>query len=102
MTTGQGIARAQPLDGALEADGATCRTGTRPEVDHVIGDGDGLGLVLHDEHGVALVPQLQQKVIHPLDVVRMQTGGGLVEYVGDVGERGAEVADHLDALRLAP
>ena len=27
--------------------------------------------------------------------------GGLVEDVGDVGERGAEVADHLDALRLA-
>ena len=27
--------------------------------------------------------------------------GGLVEDVGDVGERGAEVADHLGALRLA-
>jgi hypothetical protein len=26
---------------------------------------------------------------------------GLVEDVGDVGERGAEVADHLGALRLA-
>ena len=27
--------------------------------------------------------------------------GGLVEDVGDVGQRGAELADHLDALRLA-
>jgi hypothetical protein len=31
----------------------------------------------------------------------VQARGGLVEDVGDVGERGAEVADHLDPLRLA-
>src|SRR2546427_129891 len=71
------------------------------EVDDVIGDRDRLRLVLHDEHRVALVPQPQQQVVHPLDVVGVQARGGLVEDVGDVGERGAEVADHLDALRLA-
>src|SRR5450755_1016302 len=49
----------------------------------------------------ALVPQPQQQVVHPLDVMGVQTDGRLVEDVGDVGERGAEVADHLDALRLA-
>ena len=58
-------------------------------------------LVLHDEHRVALVPQPQQQVVHPLDVMGVQARRGLVEDVGDVGERGAEVADHLDALRLA-
>src|SRR6185437_14527275 len=42
-----------------------------------------------------------QQVVHPLNVVRVQTDGRLVEYVGDVGERGAELADHLDPLRLA-
>jgi hypothetical protein len=57
--------------------------------------------VLHDEHGVGLVPQPQQQVVHPLDVMGVQARGGLVEHVGDFGERGAEVADHLDALRLA-
>ena len=31
----------------------------------------------------------------------METDRGLVEHVGDVGER-AEVADHLGSLRLAP
>ena len=30
----------------------------------------------------------------------MQADGGLVEDVGDVGQRGAEVPDHLGALRL--
>ena len=75
--------------------------GAGAEVDDVVGDRDRLGLVLDDEHGVALVPQLQQQVVHPLDVVRVQADRGLVEDVGDVGERRAEVADHLGALRLA-
>jgi hypothetical protein len=56
--------------------------------------------VLDDQHGVALVSQLQQQVVHPLDVVRVQPDRRLVEDVGDVGQRRAEVAEHLDALRL--
>src|ERR687893_620644 len=40
-------------------------------------------------------------VMVPLARVGMQTRGRLVEDVGDVGERGAEVADHLGALGLA-
>ena len=75
--------------------------GAGAEVDDVVGDRDRLRLVLDDEHGVALVAQLQQQVVHPLDVVRVQADRRLVEDVGDVGERRAEVADHLGALRLA-
>ena len=76
-------------------------TGAGAEVDGVVGDRDRLGLVLHDEHRVALVPQLQQQLVHPLDVVGMEPDRRLVEDVGDVGERRPEVADHLGALRLA-
>ena len=75
--------------------------GAGAEVDDVVGDRDRLRLVLDDQHGVALVAQPQQQVVHPLDVVRVQPDRRLVEDVGDVGERGAEVADHLGALRLA-
>src|SRR5215211_3373268 len=81
--------------------GAARRTGAGAEVDDVVGDGDHLRLVLDDEHRVALVPQPQQQVVHPLDVMGVQADRGLVEDVGDVGERGAEVADHLGALCLA-
>ncbi len=73
----------------------------RAEVDDVVGDRDRLRLVLDDEHGVALVAQLQQELVHPLDVVRVQPDRGLVEDVGHVGERRAELADELRALRLA-
>ena len=101
MAAGEGAAGPQPLDGALEADGAARRSGARAEVDDVVGDRDGVWLVLHDKHRVALVPEPQQQVVHSLDVMGVQASGRLVEDVGDVGERGAEVADHLDALRLA-
>jgi hypothetical protein len=43
----------------------------------VVGDRDGLRLVLHDEHRVALVPQLQQQVV--LDAPDPRGAGGLVE-----------------------
>ena len=101
MAAGDGVAFPQPLDGALEADGAAARSGTGAEVDDVVGDGDRVRLVLDDEQRVALVPQPQQQVVHPLDVVGVQARGGLVEDVGHVGERGPELADHLGALRLA-
>ncbi len=68
----------------------------------MVGDRDGLGLVLDDQHGVALVAQLQQQVVHALDVVGVQSDRRLVEDVRDIGERRAEVADHLRALGLAP
>ncbi len=60
------------------------------------------GLCSTTRYRVALVPQLQQQVVHPLDVVRVQADRGLVEDVGDVGQRRSEVADHLGALGLSP
>ena len=101
MAASDGAAGPQPLDGALEDHLAACGTCARAEVDDVVGNRDRLRLMLHDKHRVALVPQPQQQVVHPLDVMRVQARGGLVEYVGDVGERGAEVANHLGALCLA-
>src|SRR6185437_12345295 len=47
------------------------RAGAGAEVDDVVGDRDRLRLVLHDQDGVALLPQAQQQVVHPGDVVRV-------------------------------
>ena len=101
VSPGQGGTGPQPLDRALEDHLAARRPGARTEVDDVVGGRDDLGLVLDDEHGVALVAQPSQQAVHPLDVVWMQPDRGLVEHVGDVGQRRAEVADHPGALRLA-
>ena len=72
MAAGDGAAGPQPLDGALEDHLAARGAGAGAEVDDVVGDRDRLRLVLHDEHRVALVPQPQQQVVHPLDVMGVQ------------------------------
>ena len=100
MTPGERAAGPQRVDGALEDHLAAGGAGAGTEVDDVIGDRDYFRLVLDDEDGVALVAQPQQQVVHPLDVVRMHPDRRLVEDVGHVGERRAEMADHLRALRL--
>ena len=100
MAPGEGAARTQLGDGALEHHLTTRIAGAGAEVNDVVCDHDGLWLVLDDEHRVPLVAQLEQQVVHALDVMGVQAGGRLVEDVGDIGERGAEVADHLGALSL--
>jgi hypothetical protein len=86
VAPGERAAVPQPLDGALEDDLAAGGTGAGAEVDDMVGDRDRLRLVFDDEHRVALVPQLHQQIVHPLDVVRVQPDRRLVEDVGDVGE----------------
>ncbi len=98
VATGECVALLQFVERALEGDAAAGGTRARSEVDDVVGDGDHLGLVLDDEHGVPFVSQLQQQGVHALDVVGVQPDGGLVEDVGHVGQRGSEVTNHLGAL----
>ena len=77
------------LHGALETNGAALLPGAGAEVDDVVGDRDGLGLC-SGRHGVALVAQLEEQIVHLLDVMGVQADRGFVEDVGDVGERRPE------------
>ncbi len=101
VATGEGVGAPQFVDRALEDHLSALGAGAGTEIDDVVGDRDGLGLVFDDEHGVALVAQLQQQVVHPRDVVRVHADRRFVEHVGDVGQRRSEMADHLDALRFS-
>ena len=102
VATGESIRFPETVDGAGEGDlsPGAARAGT--EVDDVVGDENRLGLVFDDEDRVAFVPQRQQQVVHRSDVVRMQADRRLVEDIGDVRERRAQVADQFDPLRLSP
>ena len=91
----------QALDRTLEHHFAAGTAGAGAEVDDVIADRNRLGFALDDEHRVALVAQLQQQLVHPLNVVRVEPDRRLVEYVGDIRQRGPKLADHLHALRLS-
>ncbi len=57
MAPGERAEGSQFPDRALELDLAAVAAGARPQIHDMVGDGDHLRLVLHDEHGVALVAQ---------------------------------------------
>src|SRR5262249_16260665 len=80
--TGERATGGEGGDGTREADRAAPRARAGAEVHDVVRDRDHLRLVLHHEHGVALVPQPEQQVVHPLDVVGVQPDRRLVEDVG--------------------
>ena len=101
VPAGDAAAAAQPLHRAFVHHLATASARLGAEVDDVVGDRDHFRLVFDDQHGVSLVPQLDQQFVHAGDVVRMQADGRLVEHVGDVGQRRAEMTNHLDPLRLS-
>ena len=100
MAPGIGVTPPQPIDGSLKANGAAVDACAGSEIHHMIGNRDGFRLVLDHQHGITLVAQLQQKLVHVPDVMRMQADGGFIEHVGDIGQRRAQVPDHLGALRL--
>jgi hypothetical protein len=79
---------------------ASARARVGPDLDDLVGDLHHGGVVLDDEDGVALVPQLPQQGGHGGDVVRVETDGGLVEDVEHLDETAAEVLHRLDPLRL--
>ena len=72
-----------------------------PEIDHVIGALDGLGIVLHHQHRVAHVAQVRERFEQPLVVARMQPDRRLVEHVEHAAQLGADLRGQPDALRLA-
>ena len=100
VVAGQRAGGQEPREIALVDHFAALAAGQGTHVHHVVGDGDHVRLVLDDQHRVALVAQLLHQPGHPPHIVRMQPHRGLVEYIGDVGQRRAEMAHHLDPLAL--
>src|SRR5262249_50262726 len=72
VPTGERVTGSQAVDRIREAQSAALCTRAGAEVDDMVSNRDHLRLVLHHEYGVALVPQLHQQPVHPLDVVWMQ------------------------------
>ena len=81
------VGLAQFVQRALKDDLPAVRPRFGTEVDDLVGNRDHLRLVLDHQHGVSLVAQLDQEIVHPVDVVRVQADRRLVEDVRDVRER---------------
>ena len=70
------------------------------QVDDVIRPADGVGIVLHDDHGVAQVAEPLEGTEQAIGVAGMQPDRGLVEHVHHAGELTAQLAREPDPLRL--
>src|SRR5690606_35083149 len=80
---------------------AAVHPGAGADIDHVVGEADGVLVVLDDYHRVAQVAQVGEGAQQALVVALVQADGGLVEDVHDAHQAGADLAGQADALGLA-
>ena len=74
----------------------------RTEIDHMVGAFDDIEVVLDDQHGIALFHQLVDHPHQVLDILEVQSRGGLVQDIeGIAGIAFAELLGQLDPLGLA-
>ena len=80
---------------------ATVLAGARADVDHPVGGGDGVLVVLDDDERVAEVAQPGEGLDQPVVVALVQADARLVEHVEDADQAGADLGGEPDPLRLA-
>ena len=91
----------RPLHRPGVDDVAAVLAGAGADVDDVVGDPDGLLVVLDDEHGVAEVAQADQRLDQAVVVALVQADRRLVEHVEHADEAAADLRRQADALGLA-
>ena len=90
------------VERAGDDDLAAVLTRARTDVDDVVGDADGLLVVLDHDHGVAEVAQADERVDEALVVALVQPDRRLVEDVEDADQAAADLRRQPDPLRLSP
>ena len=80
---------------------AAMDAGAGADVEHMVGDADGVLVVLDHDHGVAEVAQPLQGFEQPRIVALVQADRGLVQHVEHAGEARADLRGEADALALA-
>lgn len=102
VVTGQGLGvRDDLLRRPLGDDGTAVHAGPRADVEHMVGEANGILVVLHHDHRVAQIAQMGEGLEQPLVVALMQTDGGLVQHVHDPHQASPDLAGQPDPLRLA-
>src|SRR6185437_8086012 len=90
------------LGGSAFSDEAAAEaSGSRAEVEDVVGAADGVLIVLDDEDGVAEVAEGFESGDEAEVVALVEADGGLVEDVEDAAEAGADLGGEADALAFA-
>ncbi len=75
-------------------------SGARAKVDHVIGSGDHLQIVLDHEDGVAQVPQSTQDTDHAAGIARVKADRRLIQHIQHAAQTRAQQRRQPQTLRL--
>ena len=89
------------LRGAFRDDLAAMHARAGADIDDMVGMQDGVLVMLHDEHRIAEVAQVLQRVEQPRVVALMQADGRLVQHVKHARQPGADLRGEPDALAFA-
>ena len=72
-----------------------------PEIDNVIGRAHHVGIVLHNNDGVAEIAQFCENPDQPAGIAAVQSDGRLIEHIAGAHQTRAEARRQLNALRFA-
>ena len=88
------------LEAALRHEPAALAAGPRPQLDEGVGLPHGLGVMLHDDDGIALAPELLEAGQEPFIIHGMEADGGFIEDVADPSKVRPQLRCQADALRF--
>ena len=86
---------------ALGDDMAAMHAGAGADIDDVVGEADGVLVVLDHDHGIAEVAQPLQRFQQPRIVALVQADRGLVQHIEHAGQPRADLRRQPDALAFA-
>ena len=86
---------------ALRDDPPAMHAGARPEVHDMVGLPDRILVMLDDDHGIAEIAQVDERVEQSLIVALVQADGRFIEDVHHADQPRADLARQPDTLRLA-
>ena len=86
---------------ALRDDMAAMHAGAGADVEHVIGESNGVLVMLDHDHGIAEVAQPLQRFQQPRIVALVQADRGLVQHIEHAGQPRADLRGEADALAFA-
>ena len=88
-------------DGSGEHHLTTTLSGVRTQLHHVVGDAHRFEIVLHHDHGVAMITKTHQQRQQLIEIAWMQPDARFIQHVRGIDQRRAQGIRQRNALRLA-
>ena len=89
------------LSGSRAHDPSSVLSGTGADVDQEVRRSHGVLVMLHDDHGIAQISEMVQRVEQLVVVPLVKADGRLVQDIGNAHQAGADLCRQADPLRFS-